>query len=42
MELRPELTPRALDAAKLARLAKLAAGFDGARPGPWEEDLAEF
>jgi hypothetical protein len=34
--------PPALDAAKVARLAKLAAGLDGARPGQWEEDLAEF
>jgi hypothetical protein len=42
MELRPELTPPALDATKVARLAKLAAGLDGARPGQWEEDLAEF
>jgi hypothetical protein len=42
MELRPELTPPALDAAKVARLAKLAARLDGARPGQWEDDLAEF
>ena len=42
MQLRPELTPPALDAALVSRLAGLAARLDGARPGQWEEDLAEF
>ena len=42
MELRPELMPPELDEALVARLAKLAARLDGARPGQWEEDLAEF
>jgi hypothetical protein len=45
MELRPELTPPTLDEAKvarLARLARLASRLDGAYPGLWEEDLAEF
>jgi hypothetical protein len=42
MELRPELMPPALDEALVARLAKLAARLDGARPGRWEDDLAEF
>jgi hypothetical protein len=42
MELRPELMPPVLDEALVARLAKLAAGLDGARPGQWEDDLVEF
>ena len=42
MELRPELMPPALDEAKVLRLTELAAGLDGAHPGMWEEDLAEF
>jgi len=42
MELRPELMPPVLDETLVARLAKLAAGLDGARPGQWEDDLAEF
>ena len=42
MELRPELMPPALDEAKVRHLAELAAGIDGANPGQWEEDLAEF
>jgi hypothetical protein len=42
MELRPELMPPALDAALVARLADLAANLDGAAPGQWEDDLAEF
>lgn len=42
MELRPELMPPALDAAKVRRLAELASGLDGAPPGLREEDLAEF
>jgi hypothetical protein len=42
MEIRPELMPPALDAAKVARLAKLAAEIDGARPGQWEDQLAAF
>ena len=42
MGLRSELMPPTLDAAKVACLAKLAARLDGARPGQWEDDLAEF
>ncbi len=42
MELRPELMPPRLDEAKIARLAKLAAQIDGANPGQWEDQLAEF
>ena len=42
VELRPELMPPVLDEAKVRRLAKLAARLDGAHPGRWEEDLAEF
>ena len=42
MDLRPELMPPALDQARLARLAKLADRIDGAAPGQWEDDLAEF
>jgi hypothetical protein len=42
MELRPELMPPILDEARVARLAKLADHLDGARPGEWEDDLAEF
>jgi hypothetical protein len=42
MELRPELIPPALDEAKARRLAGLASRLDGAYPGLWEEDLAEF
>lgn len=42
MELRPELMPPMLDEAKVARLAELAARIDGAAPGQWEDDLAEF
>src|SRR5260370_28327721 len=42
MELRREMTPPALDDATVARLAKLAARLDGAHPGLWEDDLAEF
>lgn len=42
MELRPELMPPVLDEAKVARLATLAGHLDGARPGQWEDDLAEF
>jgi hypothetical protein len=42
MELRPDLMPPVLDAARVARLAELAARLDGARPGQWEDDLAEF
>ena len=41
MELRPELMPPALDKAKVARLAELAARLDGAT-GQWDDDLAEF
>jgi len=42
MELRPELMPPVLDAAVVARLAKLADRLDRARPGEWEHDLTEF
>jgi hypothetical protein len=42
MDLRSELMPPVLDPAKVARLAKLAAAIDGASPGQWEEQLAEF
>jgi hypothetical protein len=42
MELRPELVPPVLDEATVVRLSVLAARLDGARPGEWEEDLAEF
>jgi hypothetical protein len=42
MDLRPELMPPVLDEAKVARLAELADQLDGARPGVWEEKLAEF
>jgi nucleoside-diphosphate-sugar epimerase len=42
MDLRPELRPPALDEAKVARLAKLAARIDGAYPGQCEELLEEF
>jgi hypothetical protein len=42
MELRPELMPPPLDKALVDRLAHLAARIDGARPGQWEDDLAEF
>jgi hypothetical protein len=42
MQLRPELTPPALDPVLVARLADLAARLDGAAPGQWEDDLAAF
>lgn len=42
MNLRPELQPRKRDNALAARLAELASKIDGARPGEWEELLAEF
>lgn len=42
MELRPELLPPVLDEALVDRLAELAARLDGAQPGQWEDDLAEF
>src|SRR5262245_41507042 len=42
MDLRPELMPPALDAAKITRLAELAARIDGAHAGLWEADLAAF
>ena len=42
MQLRPELMPPVIDAALVARLAELAGRLDGARPGEWEDDLAEF
>jgi hypothetical protein len=42
MELRPVLMPPALDEAKVARLAGLAGHLDGAGPGQWEDELAEF
>jgi hypothetical protein len=42
MEFRPDLTPPALDPSLVARLTELADGIDGAAPGVWEDDLAEF
>lgn len=42
MRLRRELTPPTLDAALVAHLTTLAARLDGAAPGQWEHDLAEF
>jgi hypothetical protein len=42
VELRPELKPPALDAALVARLARLADRLDGARPGQRDDELAEF
>ena len=42
VELRHELMPPELDDAEVARLAKLAAQIDGANPGQWEDELAEF
>ena len=42
MELRAELMPPLLDEAKVSRLAELAADIDGAGPGQWEDNLAEF
>lgn len=42
MELRPDLRPPALDAALVARLARLADRLDGAAPGQRDGDLAEF
>jgi hypothetical protein len=42
MILRPELNPPSLDPARVARLAELADWIDGARPGEWEAELAEF
>ncbi len=34
--------PPALDNQKVERLAELAAQIDGAAPGQWEDELAEF
>jgi hypothetical protein len=42
MILRPELCFPPLDEARVERLAQLAAQIDGAQPGQWEEELAEF
>jgi len=42
MDLRPELLFPQLDESKVNRLADRAASLDGARPGEWEEELAEF
>jgi hypothetical protein len=42
VELRPELIPPALDEATVLHLAELASRLDGADPGLWEDDLAEF
>ena len=42
MNLRPELQPLKLDRVLAVRLAELAAKIDGARPGEWDEWLAEF
>lgn len=42
MDLRSELQFPALDEVRVRRLAELAAIIDGARPGEWEDELAEF
>lgn len=42
MNLRPELMPPPLDEVLVARLATLADTIDGALPGQYEDDLAEF
>jgi hypothetical protein len=42
MHLRRELMPPTLDVALVTRLRDLVAGLDGAAPGQWEVDLAEF
>lgn len=42
MELRPQLEPPKIDEQLAARLAELAANIDGARPGEWDEWMAEF
>jgi hypothetical protein len=42
MQLRPSLLPPVLDPALVTRLADLAANLEGAAPGQWEDDLAEF
>src|SRR5215469_10848208 len=42
LELRPELMPPTLDEERVARLAQLADHIDGALPGQWEKELAEF
>src|SRR5262249_33621532 len=42
MELRAELMPSTLDEARVSRLGQLAGWIDGARPGQWEDWLAEF
>jgi hypothetical protein len=42
MELRAELQFPALDEPKVQRLAELARTIDGAQPGEWEDELAEF
>ena len=42
MELRSELMPPVLDETLVARLAKLAAHLDGARPGECDDELDEF
>ncbi|MCH8147400.1 MAG: hypothetical protein IH987_05305 [Planctomycetes bacterium] len=42
MELRSELQFPHLNESKVNRLSELAASIDGARPGEWEDDLAEF
>ena len=42
MELRPQLMPPALDEQFVVHLARLADCLDGARPGEFEDELAEF
>ena len=42
MDLRPALQPPKIDEELTSRLADLAAKLDGARPGEWDEWLAEF
>lgn len=42
MEIRPHLLPPKLDESKVAQLSQLASALDGAIPGAWEDNLAEF
>lgn len=42
MKLRPQLEPPKVDEQLAGRLAELAAKIDGARPGEWDDWLAEF
>lgn len=42
LDLRPELQFPTFDETTVQRLTELAAAIDGARPGEWEKELAEF